>query len=45
MRDERTVLTLAAADLVVARWSLFDGQRTGHARGLYDGRMTTRLTA
>jgi hypothetical protein len=28
MRDERTVLTLAAADLVVARWSLFDGQRS-----------------
>jgi len=33
MRDERTALTVAA-DLVVARWSLFDGQRTGHARGL-----------
>jgi hypothetical protein len=27
MRDERTVLTVAA-DLVVARWSLFDGQRS-----------------
>src|SRR6266511_3494592 len=27
IRDERTALT-DAADLVVARWSLFDGQRT-----------------
>jgi hypothetical protein len=33
IRDERTALTIAA-DLVVARWSLFDGQRTGHVRGL-----------
>jgi hypothetical protein len=30
MRDERTALTVAA-DPVIERWSLFDGQRTGHA--------------
>jgi len=33
MRDERTALTVAA-DLVVARWSLFDRQPTAHARGV-----------